>query len=102
MPFMGMATDQAPEAHRWKLEPSMQFHSPSLEQGPVCRPVEDPPLAGAGAGGEETPVPVGPAAAAVLPATCGTVELVCFGAVMVAEGLTGVKVWPAPGVTGMT
>ena len=60
MPFMGMATDQAPEAHRWKLEPSMQFHSPSLEQGPVCRPVEDPPLAGAGAGGEETPVPVGP------------------------------------------
>jgi hypothetical protein len=37
-----MAADQAPLAHRWNEEPSMQFQAPSLEQGPDCVP--EPPL----------------------------------------------------------
>ena len=61
---MGEAGDQAPEAQRWKDEPSAeQYQSPSLVQGPdmappvpaeelVEEPEEDPEEAGAG--GETT------------------------------------------------
>lgn len=53
---MGMMADQAPEAHRWKLEPPMQFQFPSFVQAPV-RPPPTPPAGGAleGAGGAAPP-----------------------------------------------
>ena len=50
---MGMTADHAPEAQRWKLEPPMQFHSPSEVQAPERPPVAPPAggaLDGTGAG----------------------------------------------------
>ena len=61
---MGMATDQAPDAQRWKLEPSLeQYHSPSSEQGPDSAPavvggVDVPELAVGDASGGEPPAAV--------------------------------------------
>lgn len=43
-----------PEAHRWKLEPLMQFQAPSSVQAPVCVPVTVP----VGVGCETTVVEV--------------------------------------------
>lgn len=52
---IGITADQTPEAQRWKLEPSMQFQSPSLVQAPV-RPV---PTAPEGEAAGVVPVEVG-------------------------------------------
>jgi hypothetical protein len=40
-PAMGVTTDHCPLAHRWNEFPSMQFHVPSLVQGPLCVPAAD-------------------------------------------------------------
>lgn len=42
-PAMGIAADQAPEAQRWKLEPSAeQAKAPSWVQGPLLAPLVEP------------------------------------------------------------
>jgi hypothetical protein len=62
---MGWATDQVPEAQRWKAVPEIQFHWPSVLQLPVRAPETEPEsdpdsepedeevVAGAGAGAVE-------------------------------------------------
>ena len=57
-PAMGMVADHEPLAQRWKDVPPMQFHAPSLVQGPVMAPAEEPVVVPEELGGA-LPVPAG-------------------------------------------